>query len=86
MDRTFLRRHCVQARAVAEDAPASIRRAGLRPTHWPAVLISRGRIDELMGKIAALEPLDERRRATGRVPPLDRGTAGRRAGPTSAPE
>lgn len=27
----FLRHHCVQARAVAEDAPESIRRAGLRP-------------------------------------------------------
>ncbi|MEV8341063.1 DUF5958 family protein [Streptomyces niveus] len=33
----FLRHHCVQARAVAEDAPESIRRAGLRPTHTPAV-------------------------------------------------
>ncbi|WP_234325392.1 DUF5958 family protein [Streptomyces sp. NRRL WC-3626] len=29
----FLRHHCVQARAVTEDAPESIRRAGLRPTH-----------------------------------------------------
>ncbi|MGW0613913.1 DUF5958 family protein [Streptomyces sp. NPDC002788] len=58
-----LRHHCVQARAVAEDAPESIRRAGLRPTHTPAVLISRGRIDEQWGKIAALAPLDERRKA-----------------------
>src|SRR6478752_2328075 len=59
----FLRHHCVQARAVAEDAPESIRRAGLRPTHTPAVLISRGRIDEQLGKIASLAPLDERRKA-----------------------
>ncbi|MGX4693523.1 DUF5958 family protein [Streptomyces sp. JNUCC 63] len=49
--------------AVAEDAPESIRRAGLRPTHTPAVLISRGRIDEQLGKIAGLAPLDERRKA-----------------------
>ncbi|MEU1790750.1 DUF5958 family protein [Streptomyces sparsogenes] len=59
----FLRHHCVQARAVAEDAPESIRRAGLRPTHTPAVLISRGRIDEQLGKIAGLAPPDERRKA-----------------------
>ncbi|WP_243766246.1 DUF5958 family protein [Streptomyces sp. GC420] len=59
----FLRHHCVQARAVAEDAPESIRRAGLRPTHTPAVLISRGRIDEQLGKITILAPLDERRKA-----------------------
>lgn len=59
----FLRHHCVQARAVAEDASEGIRRAGLRPTHTPAVLISRGRIDEQLGKIAGLTPLDERRKA-----------------------
>ncbi|WP_406286842.1 DUF5958 family protein [Streptomyces sp. NBC_00209] len=59
----FLRHHCIQARAVAEDAPESIRRAGLRPTHTPAVLISRGRIDEQLGKIANLTPLDERGKA-----------------------
>ncbi|MDH2394057.1 DUF5958 family protein [Streptomyces sp. HNM0663] len=59
----FLRHHCVQAGAVAEDVPESIRRAGLRPTHTPAVLISRGRIDEQLGKIAGLVPLDERRKA-----------------------
>jgi hypothetical protein len=59
----FLRHHCVQARAVAEDAPESIRRAGLRPTHTPAVLISQGRIDEQLGRIAGLAPLDERRKA-----------------------
>ncbi|MEV7947198.1 DUF5958 family protein [Streptomyces rubiginosohelvolus] len=59
----FLRHLCVQARAVAEDASESIRRSGLRPTHTPAVLISRGRIDEQLGKIAGLAPLDERRKA-----------------------
>ncbi|MBT2364067.1 hypothetical protein J7E88_01640 [Streptomyces sp. ISL-10] len=59
----FLRHHCVQARAVTEDAPESIRRSGLRPTHTPAVLISRGRIDEQLGKVACLTPLDERRKA-----------------------
>ncbi|MDX3780967.1 DUF5958 family protein [Streptomyces europaeiscabiei] len=59
----FLRHHCVQARAVAEDAPESIRRAELRATHTPAVLISRGRTDEQLGKIATLTPLDERRKA-----------------------
>ncbi|ROQ97582.1 hypothetical protein EDE04_4083 [Streptomyces sp. 2132.2] len=59
----FLRHRCVQARAVAEDAPESIRCAGLRPTHTPAVLISRGRIDEQLGKIASLTPPDERRKA-----------------------
>ncbi|MFJ3882624.1 DUF5958 family protein [Streptomyces sp. NPDC090077] len=59
----FLRHHCIQARAVAADAPESIRRAGLRPTHTPAVLISRGRIDEQLGKIAGLRPRDERRKA-----------------------
>ncbi|MEU0757794.1 DUF5958 family protein [Streptomyces albogriseolus] len=31
----FLRHHCAQARAVAEDAPESIRRAGLRPSVTP---------------------------------------------------
>ncbi|WUC69196.1 DUF5958 family protein (plasmid) [Streptomyces sp. NBC_00539] len=59
----FLRHHCVQARAVADDVQESIRRAGLRPTHTPAVLISRGRIDEQLGKIAGLTPLGERRKA-----------------------
>ncbi|WP_409239550.1 DUF5958 family protein [Streptomyces sp. PA5.6] len=58
-----LRHHCVQARAVSGDAPESIRRAGLRPTHTPALLISRDRIDEQLGKIAGLRPRDERRKA-----------------------
>lgn len=59
----FLRHHCVQARAVIEDGPESIRRAGLRLTHTPAVLITRGRIDQQLGKIASLAPLDDRRMA-----------------------
>jgi Family of unknown function (DUF5958) len=59
----FLCHHCVQARAVAEDGPESIRRAGLRPTHTPAVLITLGPIDQQLGKIAGLTPVDERRKA-----------------------
>ncbi|MGW0971997.1 DUF5958 family protein [Streptomyces sp. NPDC002516] len=59
----YLRHHCLQARAVAEDGPESIRRAGLRPTHTPAVLITRGRIDQQLGKIASLTPRDERQKA-----------------------
>lgn len=59
----FLCHHCVQARAVAEDGPEGIRRAGLRPTHTPAVLITRGRMDHRLWKIAALTPDDERRKA-----------------------
>ncbi|MGW7086832.1 DUF5958 family protein [Streptomyces sp. NPDC054871] len=59
----FLSQRCVQARAVTEDGPESIRRAELRPTHTPAVLITRGRIDQQLGKIAGLVPLDERRKA-----------------------
>ncbi|MET8330800.1 DUF5958 family protein [Streptomyces sp. NPDC005181] len=34
----------------------------LRPTHTPAVLITRGRIDQQLGKIACLTPPDERRK------------------------
>ncbi|MER6218757.1 DUF5958 family protein [Streptomyces sp. NPDC001674] len=59
----FLRHHCIQARAVAEDASESIRRSGLRPTHTPAVLIARGRMDMQLGKISGLKPVDERRKA-----------------------
>ncbi|MFJ1673329.1 DUF5958 family protein [Streptomyces bottropensis] len=59
----FLRHHCVQARAVTEDGRESIRRAGLRATHTPAVLITRGPIDQQLGKIASLTPVDERRKA-----------------------
>ncbi|MFD7262673.1 DUF5958 family protein [Streptomyces sp. NPDC059874] len=59
----LLSHYCVQARATTEDGPESIHRAGLRPTHTPAVLIRRGRINEQLGKIAGLAPLDERRKA-----------------------
>ncbi|MFK0050014.1 DUF5958 family protein [Streptomyces sp. NPDC090741] len=59
----FLCHHCIQARAVTEDGPESIRRAGLRPTHTPAVLITRGPVYQQLGKIAGLTPLDERRKA-----------------------
>ncbi|NGO75244.1 hypothetical protein G6045_06055 [Streptomyces sp. YC504] len=54
---------CIQARATKEDGPASIRRAGIRPTHTPAVLITRGRIDEQLAKIASLAPQHERIKA-----------------------
>lgn len=59
----FLVHHCIQARAVTEDGPESISRAGLRPTHTPAVLITRGPIDHQLGKIAGLTPIDERHKA-----------------------
>ncbi|MGW2232271.1 DUF5958 family protein [Streptomyces formicae] len=59
----LLSHYCVQARATSDDGPESIRRAGLRPTHTPAVLITGGRINEQLGKIASLTPLDERRKA-----------------------
>ncbi|MGW1504416.1 DUF5958 family protein [Streptomyces mirabilis] len=63
----FLRHHCVQVRAVIEDGPESVRRAGLRLPHTPAVLITRGRIDQQLGKIAGIAPLDERRKAFRRL-------------------
>lgn len=53
---------CIQARATSEDGPASIQRAGIRPTHTSAVLISRGRIDGQLRKIINL-PQDERVKA-----------------------
>lgn len=59
----LLSHYCVQARATSDDGPEAIRRAGLRATHTPAVLITRGRINEQLGKIASLAPLDERRKA-----------------------
>ncbi|MDQ0798248.1 DUF5958 family protein [Streptomyces sp. B1I3] len=59
----LLCQYCVQARANTEDGPESISRAWLRPTHTPAVLIARGRINEQLGKIAGLAPLNERRKA-----------------------
>ncbi|MEV8540648.1 DUF5958 family protein [Streptomyces sp. NPDC051572] len=33
---------CIQARATVDDGPESVRLSGIRPTHTPAVLITRG--------------------------------------------
>ncbi|WP_406278101.1 DUF5958 family protein [Streptomyces sp. NBC_00191] len=54
---------CVQARATQDDAVEGIRRSGLRPTHTPSVLVTRGRIDEQLGKVAGLTPQHERIKA-----------------------
>ncbi|MFJ1756447.1 DUF5958 family protein [Kitasatospora sp. NPDC088134] len=55
-----LAEYCYQARALAEDAPESVRRAGLRPTHTPAVLLARGRhLGTQLTRIVQLPP-DER--------------------------
>nr|WP_280900806.1 DUF5958 family protein [Streptomyces sp. SAI-133] len=53
---------CIQARATSEDGPESIRRAGIRPTHTPAVLITRGHLTEQLAKIIKIPP-DERVKA-----------------------
>ncbi|MFJ4332568.1 MULTISPECIES: DUF5958 family protein [unclassified Streptomyces] len=53
---------CIQARATSEDGPESIRRAGIRPTHTPALLVTRGRLIEQLTKIINL-PQDERVKA-----------------------
>ncbi|MEV5937048.1 DUF5958 family protein [Streptomyces sp. NPDC052079] len=50
---------CIQARALSEDGPESIRRARIRPTHTPAVLITRGHLTDQLTKIINL-PHDER--------------------------
>ncbi|MFD1146458.1 DUF5958 family protein [Saccharothrix hoggarensis] len=54
--------YCVQARATVEDGAESVRRSGIRPTHTPAVLITRGRLTEQLAKIVNL-PADERVKA-----------------------
>nr|WP_254211977.1 DUF5958 family protein [Streptomyces sp. ADI95-16] len=54
--------HCMQARATEEDGPKSVRRAGLRPTYTPAVLITRGQLNVQLAKIINL-PQDERVKA-----------------------
>ncbi|MFJ3516335.1 MULTISPECIES: DUF5958 family protein [unclassified Streptomyces] len=59
----LLCQYCLQADASTEDGPEAVLRSGLRPTHTPAVLITRGRINEQLGKIARLAPPDERRKA-----------------------
>ncbi|MET8573156.1 DUF5958 family protein [Streptomyces sp. NPDC004783] len=53
---------CIQARATSVDGSESIRRAGIRPTHTPAVLVTRGRLIEQLTKIINL-PQDERVKA-----------------------
>ncbi|MFC0431655.1 DUF5958 family protein [Kutzneria buriramensis] len=66
---------CVQARATADDAPESARRAGIKPTHTPAVLLAKGKMSKITGLpvdewpkafrllVALLGVADERRRA-----------------------
>ncbi|BDH07289.1 DUF5958 family protein [Streptomyces seoulensis] len=54
--------HCIQARATVEDGPESVRLAGIRPTHTPAVLITRGQLARQLTKIINL-PQDERVKA-----------------------
>ncbi|MFF0561711.1 DUF5958 family protein [Streptomyces sp. NPDC004266] len=53
---------CIQARALVEDGPEAICRAGIRSTHTPAVLITRGHLTEQLTKIINL-PQDERVKA-----------------------
>ncbi|WP_034091859.1 DUF5958 family protein [Streptacidiphilus albus] len=53
---------CIQARATVEDSPESVRMAGIRPTHTPAVLIARGQLHGQLEKIINL-PQDERVKA-----------------------
>ncbi|WP_255431316.1 DUF5958 family protein [Streptacidiphilus sp. PB12-B1b] len=57
-----MREYCIQARATVEDAPESIRSAGIRPTHTPAVLIARGQMSVQLAKVVGL-PQDERVKA-----------------------
>ncbi|MFJ6943094.1 DUF5958 family protein [Streptomyces wuyuanensis] len=54
---------CFQAHPTAEEAVESIRRSGLRPTHTPAVMLVRGRIEHQVGAIAGLTPRHERMKA-----------------------
>ncbi|GAA4326520.1 hypothetical protein BJY14_004228 [Actinomadura luteofluorescens] len=53
---------CTQAGATSENATEAIRRAGIRPTHTPAVLLQRGRMEVQLAKIVNL-PEDERLRS-----------------------
>ncbi|MFJ7281002.1 DUF5958 family protein [Kitasatospora sp. NPDC098663] len=54
--------YCLQARATVDDGAESVRRSDVRPTHTPAVLITRGRLTEQLTKIINL-PEDERVKA-----------------------
>ncbi|MHA6765027.1 DUF5958 family protein [Streptacidiphilus sp. PAMC 29251] len=58
----YLREFCIQARATAEDGPESVRLAGIRPTHTPAVLLERGQLHVQLTKIVNL-PQNERVKA-----------------------
>ncbi|MGH3379699.1 MAG: DUF5958 family protein [Actinoallomurus sp.] len=53
---------CLQAGATSQDAQDSIRRAGIRPAHTPAVLITRGTLHGQLAKITNL-PRNERTKA-----------------------
>ncbi|MFG2299800.1 DUF5958 family protein [Actinacidiphila glaucinigra] len=54
---------CFQAHPTADEALESIRRSGLRPTHTPAVMLVRGRVEDQVGRIAGLTPQHERMKA-----------------------
>lgn len=54
--------YCIQARATTGDTPEAVRRAGLKPTHTPAVLAARGQLHVQLPKIIGLPP-DERSKA-----------------------
>jgi hypothetical protein len=67
---------CVQARATSGDGPESVRRAGMKATHTPAVLLAGGQLARIARLprdewtkafrllVALLGVADERRRAT----------------------
>ncbi|WP_069161725.1 DUF5958 family protein [Nocardia altamirensis] len=58
----YLAEYCRQARATVDDGVESIRRSGIRPTHTPAVLITRGQLNVQLQKILEL-PHNERVKA-----------------------
>ncbi|MFB4278360.1 DUF5958 family protein [Nonomuraea sp. MTCD27] len=49
-----LSNYCIQAHPSQEETAESIRRAGLRPTHTPAMLITRPGLPEQLNKIIHL--------------------------------
>jgi hypothetical protein len=54
---------CHQAHPTREEALEAVRLSGLRPTHTPSVLITRGRADVQAGAVAGLRPRHERIKA-----------------------
>lgn len=54
---------CYQAHPTREEALEAVRLSGLRATHTPSVLITRGRADEQATKVALLRPQHERIKA-----------------------